>query len=177
MKPSTYPSGRLALEMIATLAHHVMPLGALPRVVVAMLLIIGIAACDEALEDAVFEPTSSSAVHRADAPVGEARLGPGDARPETAARPMMIVFSRDYCAACRVMDPWVDALAQEVLPVDVVHVNVDRMVHAHLGRFFQVMAVPAIAFVDAGGAILERREGLTTKPQMLATMRRLGWVE
>lgn len=98
-------------------------------------------------------------------------------REERPPRGMLVVFSRDYCAACRVMEPWVEELGNEQSAIDVVHVNVDRTAHEHIGRFFQVTAVPALAFIDDSGEIRERREGLTTKAQMIAVLRRLGWVE
>lgn len=93
----------------------------------------------------------------------------------TAAPPMMIVFSRDYCTPCRVMKPWIEEIARENTALDVVSVNIDRRKHEHLGRFFQVDAVPTLVFADADGRVSARREGLATKKQMTETLRRLGW--
>ena len=93
----------------------------------------------------------------------------------TAAQPMLIVFSRDYCTPCRVMKPWVEEIARENTRIDVVSVNIDRRQYEHLGRFFQVSAVPTLVYADADGRVSARREGLATKKQMIETLRRLGW--
>lgn len=95
----------------------------------------------------------------------------------TQARPMMVVFSRDYCAPCRIMEPWVQELAREHPSVDIVEVNVDREAQQHLGRFFQITAVPALVFLAPGGHVERRRNGVARKEEMVALLRSLGWAE
>lgn len=112
-------------------------------------------------------PSASSAVEPA----------PSPEVPAASARPMMIVFSRDYCPPCRVMKPWVTEIAEEHTAIDVVSVNVDRRKYEHFGRFFQITAVPTLVFADATGRVSARREGLATKKQMAGTLRKLGWVD
>jgi thiol:disulfide interchange protein len=94
---------------------------------------------------------------------------------ETAARPMMVEFSRDYCTPCQVMKPWVAEIAIENSAVDVLSVNVDRKKYEHIGSFFHVTAVPSLIFVGADGQIIRRSEGLAKKEQMSNALRELGW--
>lgn len=96
----------------------------------------------------------------------------------TGPKPMMIVFSRDYCTPCQVMKPWVDEIAKDHnTKLDVTIVNVDRKRYEHMGDFFKVSAVPMLVFVDSQGAIKERSLGLTAKKQMASTLRGLGWID
>lgn len=90
---------------------------------------------------------------------------------------MMIVFARDYCMPCRIMEPWVREMVVEHPTVDIVEVNVDREAHEHLGRFFQITSVPAIVFLDRDGTVRQRHGGLASKEEMTAMLGRLGWAE
>jgi thiol-disulfide isomerase/thioredoxin len=95
---------------------------------------------------------------------------------ETTERPMMVVFSRDYCTPCQVMKPWVAEIASENPSVDVVTVNVDRQEFEHFGSFFKVSAVPSLIFAEANGHVVRRSDGLAKKEQMARALRELGWV-
>lgn len=92
-------------------------------------------------------------------------------------RPMMIEFSRDYCVPCQVMKPWIAEIAAEHPSVDVLTLNVDRKRYEHIGRHFQVSAVPSLIYLDADGQVLNRTDGLKTKAQMVQAMRKLGWLQ
>jgi len=90
-------------------------------------------------------------------------------------RPMLLVFSRDYCTPCQVMKPWVSELAAAAPGVDVVTVNVDRQAHEHIGGFFKISAVPTLVYLQGNGDVARRTEGLAKKGQMLTVLRELGW--
>ncbi len=90
-------------------------------------------------------------------------------------RPMLLVFSRDYCAPCQVMKPWVEELSAETRGVDVVTVNVDRKAHEHIGAFFKISAVPTLIYLQGDGVIARRTDGLAKKAQMIAVLQELGW--
>lgn len=90
-------------------------------------------------------------------------------------RPMMIVFSRDYCAPCQIMKPWVAEFASENPKIDVVTVNVDRKKYEHIGSFFKVTSVPSLVYAEADGRVVKRTNGLAKKQQMTKTLRELGW--
>ena len=53
---------------------------------------------------------------------------------EAVPRPIIIVFTRDYCTPCQVMKPWIGELALQHTTVDVVSINVDRKANEHLGK-------------------------------------------
>lgn len=89
---------------------------------------------------------------------------------------MVIYFTRDFCLPCQVMKPWIDELRREQLAaVDVVVVNVDRGDNHRFANHFRIEEVPTQVFVSAAGRIEMRNDGVATKEQMLATLRRLGW--
>ena len=94
---------------------------------------------------------------------------------ESAMRPMMVEFSRDYCTPCQVMKPWVAEIANENPGVDVLTLNVDRKKYEHIGSFFKVTAVPSLLFIAADGQVLRRSEGLANKKQMTKALEELGW--
>jgi thiol-disulfide isomerase/thioredoxin len=96
-------------------------------------------------------------------------------RPESADRPVMIVFSRDYCPPCQIMKPWVTEIAAENPNVDVVTLNVDRKKYEHFGSFFKVTAVPSLVFLEKDGRVVRRSGGLAKKEQMTQTLQELGW--
>lgn len=100
-----------------------------------------------------------------------------DSRPSKGARsrPLMVVFTRDYCTPCQVMKPWIGELAAQHPDVDVVTVNLDRKSNEHLGHYFQVSAVPQIVFVDGDGDIEKRFESLTGKERLARAFLELGW--
>lgn len=144
---------------------------AVPRALLMAVLMAVLMSCDPERPPS----PSSTVVEPASTPV-PAPLAP-ETEPDTAGRPMLIVFSRDYCTPCRVMKPWVAELASETPSVDIVSVNVDRQEHEHLGRFFHITAVPLLAFIDADGQVRARREGLASKREMTTMLRRFGWHE
>jgi thiol-disulfide isomerase/thioredoxin len=93
----------------------------------------------------------------------------------SANRPMLLVFSRDYCTPCQVMKPWVAEVAAEVPSVDVVTLNVDRKPHQNLGGFFKISAVPTLVYLEADGRVARRSDGLAKKAQMIKALQELGW--
>lgn len=106
------------------------------------------------------------------------KVGPATAPAlaNTASRPMLLVFSRDYCTPCQVMKPWVEELRAETRGVvDVVTVNVDRKAHEHIGAFFKISAVPTLIYLQSNGEVARRTDGLAKKTQMMAVMEELGW--
>ena len=145
---------------------------ALRRRTTALVLaaVLGAAACNA-------EPKAEGPAARE--PVSEERRpsGGGAAKRSRAdERPMMVVVSRDFCLPCRVMKPWLDEIARENPAIDVVTVNIDREQYEHVGRLLDIHAVPTLVFAEADGQVSERQEGLQKKPEMLATLRRLGWI-
>ncbi len=116
--------------------------------------------------------------HKHDAARGLAISEPpatADLSPMAGSAPILLVFSRDYCTPCQVMKPWLEELATELSRVDIVTVNVDRQKLEAIGSYFQVSAVPSLVYIEADGRIAKRTEGLARKPEMLSTMRELGW--
>ena len=117
-------------------------------------------------------------------PSGARSVAPdyGDAQPTvaqaaTSSRPMMIAFSRDFCLPCQVMAPEVAELRRlHAADVDIVEGNIDRERHQPLALFFRVKSVPTQIFVEASGAIVEGHEGLATQTEMVARLKRHGWV-
>lgn len=109
------------------------------------------------------------------APALEAEIT-GRAPFDTSARPLLLVFSRDYCIPCQVMKPWVAELATEAPSVDVVTLNVDRKKYEHLGNFFKISAVPTLVYLEADGRVARHTEGLAKKAQMLKALEELAWV-
>ncbi|MFW5739460.1 MAG: thioredoxin family protein [Myxococcota bacterium] len=138
-------------------------------VLFALVLAVLHASCDPAAPaaggglgfvDGMAGLTSASAAHRPPAP-----------------RPMLVEITRDFCLPCQVMAPAVAELRQQYQnEIDVVVVNVDRAQNHELGRFFQARTVPALVFVAPSGEIVARRQGVTAKKEMEATLRRLGWI-
>ncbi len=99
-----------------------------------------------------------------------------ETRAGTSERPLMLVFSRDYCTPCQIMKPWVAEIATENPSVDVVTVNVDRKEFEHIGSFFKVSAVPSLVFAGANGHVVRRSNGLAKKEQIERALQELGWV-
>lgn len=96
---------------------------------------------------------------------------------EAPQRPLMVVFSRDYCTPCQVMKPWVDEIARENPHIDVATVNVDRSKYERIGNYFKVSAVPSLLYASANGQVVRRTEGLAKKQQMAKALKELGWTE
>ncbi len=99
----------------------------------------------------------------------------GSTLAQTTDRPMLLVFSRDYCTPCQVMKPWIAELAEEVDTIDVVTLNVDRKKYEHLGGFFKISAVPTLLYLEADGHIARRTNGLAKKSQMRSVLQELRW--
>lgn len=98
--------------------------------------------------------------------------------PGYAKRPLMLVFSRDFCLPCHVMAPAVEDIRRShSRVVDVVEINVDREDNERYALHFVVRTVPARVYVAPDGSIVSREEGVATAAEMTKTLRRLGWVQ
>ena len=92
-------------------------------------------------------------------------------------RPLLLVFTGDFCPPCRIMKPWIDEVSREQPGIAVARVNVDRKDNERFVTFFQVESVPTLVFASPSGEIEARRVGLMKKDDLVQSLRELGWTD
>lgn len=93
-------------------------------------------------------------------------------------KPVLIDFTRDHCLPCDLMAPWLEEVRRSHCgSLDVTEINIDRPENKEIGAHFKVKSIPTQVYVDSGGKEVLRHVGLATRPQMEATLRKLGFIE
>jgi len=122
------------------------------RLMIALLLSISLAGCNQSAQD-----SSSSAV---------VSLGSG--------RPMLVDLGADECVPCKLMKPILDNLTAEYAGrMDVVFIDVWK--NRDQAARFNVRMIPTQIFYDERGKELYRRVGFIGKDDILATWQQLGY--
>jgi thioredoxin 1 len=83
----------------------------------------------------------------------------------------VVDFSATWCGPCRMLEPILDELAQELPAVDFLELDVDRCQQSAIR--YGVQAVPTLLVLQHG-KVVERMVGLRPKGALAARLRELG---
>lgn len=78
---------------------------------------------------------------------------------------VVIDFYADWCGACQMLRPTIEAVSKEQENVKFAFVNVDK--NPELAQAFMIMSIPAL-FVVKDGKITAKQVGALNKPQLNA---------